>query len=123
MAEVASASPAPPAASPSSSSSKLPQADTKPTQDGDKDTEMENGTGELHAVLSTIEKVFADFLHFPRSTSLSDSKEDSKDELPEGATEVLYINNLNERIKLDSTSHSLPLFSLFACSPLPSPIK
>lgn len=80
MAEVASASPAPPAASPSSSSSKLPQADTKPTQDGDKDTEMENGT---------------------------DSKEDSKDELPEGATEVLYINNLNERIKLDIMKQSL----------------
>jgi len=47
MAEVASASPAPPAASPSSSSSKLPQADIKPTEDGDKDTEMANGTGEL----------------------------------------------------------------------------
>jgi len=60
---------------------------------------------------------------YPVLPSPPDSKEDSKDELPEGATEVLYINNLNERIKLDSTSHSLPLFSLFACSPLPSPIK
>jgi hypothetical protein len=28
--------------------------------------------------------------------------DDKKEELPEGASEVLYINNLNERIKLDS---------------------
>mgnify|MGYP001351412562 CR=1 FL=1 len=44
--------------------------------------------------------------------------------LPEGATEVLYINNLNERIKLPSPSPPSPLEPILerpALTPEPSP--
>lgn len=39
---------------------------------------------------------------------MADGHADQGVQLPPGASEVLYVNNLNEKIKLDSTSPSRP---------------
>ncbi|GAA5983827.1 hypothetical protein JCM5350_007562 [Sporobolomyces pararoseus] len=77
--QVSEPSPAPPPSTIAPSTSETPAVETKAETDGDKDTEMANGT----------------------------DAEPKKEELPEGATEVLYVNNLNERIKLDIMKQSL----------------
>lgn len=111
MAEVApsaspklESSPAPPPSSAAQDTSTTATNEVK--EDGDKDTEMENGTGKpLDACLSRVvsnlplmQPLFLSLLVVPVVLDADDKKE----ELPEGASEVLYINNLNERIKLDS---------------------
>jgi len=96
MADAAPA-PAPPAA-PEAGPSTSPAPPPAPAHpDGDGDAQMTNGD--------------------------ADDKPE-EEPLPEGATEVLYINNLNERIKLPSPSPPSPLEPILerpALSPEPSP--
>lgn len=91
---------------------------TEPKRDADTDAEMANGTGERPGHDASPSPPSgpprserSDLTLSPRSRAGADASEEDK--LPEGATEVLYVHNLNERIKLDSTCrYSAPSPSL-----------